>query len=412
MNGQPSLLVVDDEEIACHNLAHAFRKEGYEITLCHDGATALKKLQQRSYDLLLTDLRMPGIDGMALLESCQRDWPETRVIMLTGFATLDSAVAAMKAGAYHYLAKPFRLDEVRELVSRALAVQRLERENHRLRKQVETLQSSVKFMTQNPTLLAILDTARRIAATPCSVLITGESGTGKELLTRYIHQQSLRQQAPFVAINCGALQDDLLANELFGHEKGAFTGAHTQRKGLIEIASGGTLFLDEIGETSMAMQIKLLRVIDQQELLRVGGNQTVKIDVRFLAATNRNLAIGVEEGRFRRDLYYRLNVVELHIPPLTERRDDIPLLANYLLHRQSAHLGRLVDLISPETMALLTQYHYPGNVRELANIIERGVALAEGHTLEPHHLPEVLRHISDKVADPQEESSAALPTLE
>ncbi len=394
---QPSLLVVDDEAIACHNLAHAFRKEGYEVVTCSDGAAALQQLQQRPFDLVLTDLRMPGIDGMALLAACQSHWPETRVIMLTGYATLDNAVAAMKAGAYHYLAKPFRLDEVRELAARALAVQRLERENRALRQQVAALQPGVKIITQNRPLLQLLETARRIAPTPCNVLITGESGTGKELLTRFIHEQSLRREQPFVTLNCGALHEELLASELFGHEKGAFTGAQGQRKGLIEMAHGGTLFLDEIGETSPAMQVKLLRVIDQQELLRVGGNQPITVDVRFLAATNRQLTEAVAEGRFRADLYYRLNVVELHLPPLAERREDIPLLIRHLLHRQSGLLGRTVDEISPEALALLSDYDYPGNIRELANMIERGVALAEGRRLEVHHLPEPLRTIRTRV---------------
>jgi len=405
----PSLLIVDDEAVARQNLAHAFRKEGYEVVPCADVAAALAELQRRPFDLLLTDLRMPGIDGMALLAECRARWPRTRVIMLTGYATLDNAVAAMKAGAFHYLAKPFRLDEVRELVGRALAMTRLERENDELREQVAALRPGVRIVTQDPALLGLLETARRIAITNSSVLIGGESGTGKELLARFIHQHSLRRDGPFVAINCGALHGELLANELFGHEKGAFTGAQARKKGLIEVASGGTLFLDEIGETPQAMQVKLLRVIEQQELFRVGGNRPVQVDVRFLGATNRNLGEAVEQGRFRHDLYFRLNVVEMRLPPLADRRDDIPLLARHFLRRQEALLGRPIHAIAPEAMQLLMGYDYPGNVRELANLIERGVALAEGDSLEAHHLPEHLRAVRVKALRP---ATDRLPTLE
>ncbi len=406
---QPSLLIVDDEALARNNLAHALRKGGYEVVTCADGAAALGELSRRAFDLVLTDLRMPGIDGMSLLKECQERWPTTPVIMLTAYASLESAVAAMQAGAFHYLAKPFRLDEVRELVARALQMARLERENQALREQVQALQPSLAIVTQDPAMLALLETARRIAATQANVLISGESGTGKELLARFVHDHSPRRIGPFVAINCGALHEELLASELFGHERGAFTGAQAQRKGLVEAAEGGTLFLDEIGETSPAMQVKLLRVIEGRELYRVGGTEPVRVDVRFVAATNRNLAEAVEEGRFRRDLFYRLNVVELKLPPLAERREDIPLLARHFLLRKSARLGRTLRGISPEAMALLTHYDYPGNVRELANLIERGVALAEGDTLEARHLPEHLRSVRVAVL---REAGQRLPTLE
>jgi DNA-binding NtrC family response regulator len=406
---QPSLLIVDDEAVARQNLAHAFCKDGYQVTTCADGATALAELRRGPRDLVLTDLRMPGIDGMALLEECRVRWPQTRVIMLTGFASLDNAVAAMKAGAFHYLAKPFRLTEVRELVARALEVIHLERENRALRDQVAALQPGVLIITQDPALRALLETARRLAATQTSILIGGESGTGKELLARFIHEGSPRSGGPFVAINCGALHEELLANELFGHEKGAFTGAQALRRGLIETADAGTLFLDEIGETSQAMQVKLLRVLEQRELFRVGGNQPVQVDVRFVAATNRNLADAVQEGRFRSDLFYRLNVVELHLPPLADRAGDVPLLALHFLRYHSARLGRRVRDIAAEAMELLTSYDYPGNVRELANLIERGVALADGDTLEARHLPEHLRAVRIKVLRQPEDR---LPTLE
>lgn len=404
-----AILVVDDEEVARDNLAHALRKEGYVVVTCADGSAVLTALARQPFDLLLTDLRMPGIDGMALLEECRAHYPHTKVILLTGYATLDHAVTAMKAGAYHYLAKPFRLDELREIVARALDLIRLERENQELRRQMEALRSGARIITQDPAMLELLETARRIATTHSSVLIGGESGTGKELLARFIHEHSLCRGAPFVAINCGALHEELLANELFGHEKGAFTGAQTQRAGLIEAAEGGTLFLDEIGETSPAMQVKLLRVIEERELYRVGGNQPVRVDVRFLGATNRDLETVVAEGRFRRDLYFRLNVVDFQLPPLAQRPGDIPLLAQHFLLGHGARHGRNLRRIAPDAMQLLNHYGYPGNVRELSNIIERGVALAEGDTLEARHLPGHLHSVRISVLRGPAE---LLPTLE
>lgn len=388
-----SLLIIDDEEIALRNLSHAFRKHGYEVATCADGESALRELSQRAFDVVLTDLRMPGIDGMAVLAECQQRWPSTRVIMLTGYATIENAVAAMKAGAYHYLSKPFHLEEVRELVNRALQVISLERENHLLREQINALQPKEHIITQNKNFLELLELGRKIAATNCNVLISGESGTGKELMARFIHKHSPRRHANFVAFNCGALHDELLDNELFGHERGAFSGAREQRKGLIETAVGGTLFLDEIGETSPRMQVKLLRVLEERELYRVGGNQALPIDVRFLAATNRNLVTAVEDGRFRQDLYFRINVTALHLPPLAARRDDIPLLVRHFLHKVSARIGRTVRDITPEALQLLTSYDYPGNIRELINLIERSVILADGELLEVYHLPDHLRAV-------------------
>lgn len=408
-DARPALLVVDDEALARQNLSHLFRKEGYRVTTCADGAAALAALERERFDVVLTDLRMPGIDGMALLKACREHHPNTKVIMLTAFASLDNAVAAVKAGAFHYLAKPFRLAEVRELVARALELGRLEQENSQLRQQLALLQDQPRPLTQNPAMLRLLDTARRVASGDSTVLIGGESGTGKELLARFIHQHSQRHAGPFLAINCGALHEELLASELFGHEKGAFTGAMNQKSGLIEAASGGTLFLDEIGETSPAMQVKLLRVLENREFYRVGGNQPLEVDVRFLAATNRDLAEAVNERRFRHDLYFRLNVVEFHLPSLAERRDDIPLLAHYFLHRHGLRMGRTLKDISPEAMAILQGYDYPGNIRELANLMERALALAEGQRLEVWHLPEQLRSLKLWVLRPGDEP---LPSLE
>ena len=399
MNTAPArILVVDDEAAALKNLTHLLRKEGYEITACQSGAAGLKELHQHEFDLLLTDLRMKGVDGMALLRRAKGLQLDCEVIVITGHATLDSAVEAMKEGAFHYVAKPYRLDEVRQVVKGALDVVLLKQENRALKRRIEGYEIGPTIVTQDAAMQRLLDTARQISPTDCNVLITGESGTGKELLARYVHTHSSRSNTRFVAVNCGALQEELLANELFGHEKGAFTGADRQKRGLIEIAEGGTLFLDEITEMSPAMQVKLLRVLQERELLRVGGTEPVIIDVRFIAATNRDLQESVANGRFRADLYFRLNVVNLALPALRERRDDIPLLAFYFLKKFALAMGKPVDDIAADALRLLSRYDYPGNVRELANLIERGVALARGEMLELAHLPESLRSLTVRVA--------------
>ncbi len=403
---QPArILVVDDEAAALKNLVHLLRKEGYAVTACQSGAAGLKAVQQREFDVVLTDLRMQGIDGMALLRRAKALQADCEVIVITGHATLDSAVEAMKEGAFHYVAKPYRLDEVRQVVKGALDVVLLKRENRDLKRRIEGYEGGLNIVTQDATMLRLLDTARQIGPTDCNVLITGESGTGKELLARYLHAHSSRAEnrgfASFVAVNCGALQEELLANELFGHEKGAFTGADRVKRGLIEIAEGGTLFLDEVTEMSPAMQVKLLRVLQERELLRVGGTEPVAIDVRFIAATNRDLQESVANGRFRADLYFRLNVVNLALPPLRERRDDIALLAFFFLRKFALAMARPVADIAPDALRLLNGYDYPGNVRELANLIERGVALARGNLLELAHLPESLRSLSVRISAPR-----------
>ncbi|HNQ05214.1 MAG TPA: sigma-54 dependent transcriptional regulator [Thiobacillaceae bacterium] len=394
----PRLLLVDDEAAALKTLAHLFRKAGYEVTARQSGQAALQELRAREFDVVLTDLRMKGVDGLEVLRQARTLQPDVEVIVLTGHATLDSAVAAMKEGAFHYVAKPYRLDEVRQVVKSALDVVGLKRENRDLRRRIEGYREPVNIITQDPGLQRLLDTARQVAPTDCNILISGESGTGKELMARYAHLHSSRAGQAFVAVNCGALQEELLANELFGHEKAAFTGADRMKRGLIEMAEGGTLFLDEIAEMSLTMQVKLLRVLQERELMRVGGTQPVRVDVRFLAATNRDLQENVGSGRFRADLYFRLNVVNLTLPPLRERRDDIPLLAFYFLKKFALAMGKPVDDIDPEALNLLARYDYPGNVRELANLVERGVALARGSLLQVAHLPESLRHLHVRVA--------------
>jgi DNA-binding NtrC family response regulator len=410
VGGNPArLLLVDDEAAALKNLAHTLRKEGHDITACQSGAAALEALRQHAFDLILTDLRMKGVDGMAVLRRARELQADCEVIVITGHATLDSAVAAMKEGAFHYIAKPYRLDEVRQVVRSALDVVLLKRENHALKRRIEGYEGGLNIITQDTAMLRLLDIARQVGPTDCNVLISGESGTGKELLGRYVHTHSGRSGGRFIGVNCGALQEELLANELFGHEKGAFTGADRQKRGLIEMAEGGTLFLDEITEMSAAMQVKLLRVLQERELLRVGGTEVVRVDARFIAATNRDLQESVDNGRFRADLYFRLNVVNLALPPLRARRDDVPLLAFYFLKKFARAMDKAVDDIAPDALRLLGAYDYPGNVRELANLIERGVVLARGASLELAHLPDSLRGLAVRVAAPARD---ALRTLE
>jgi DNA-binding NtrC family response regulator len=409
MQTNARLLIIDDERIALKNLEYVMKKEGYEVTGTQSGQNALKLLEEQSFDVVLTDLKMEKVDGMQILKRCNELYPETEVIMITGFATLESAVETMKHGAFYYVAKPFKLDEVRKVVKEAIEKVRLKKENRQLREQLDGYEGKVKIITQDATMQRLLETARQIAPTDCNVLISGESGTGKELFAKYIHFNSKRADGPFFAINCGAFSEELLGNELFGHEKGAFTGAMTMKKGLVEMASGGTLFLDEITEMPASMQVKLLRVIQEKELLRLGATEPLSVDVRIVAATNRDIQDAIKGGNFRQDLYFRLNVVSLRIPPLSERREDISLLSYYFLKKYDAVMKKDVHEISQDVMAILTNYDFPGNVRELENIVERGVALANGSTIEIAHLPEDLRELSIRTFRKKE---GRMPSLE
>jgi DNA-binding NtrC family response regulator len=385
------ILVVDDERVALRNLTHILQKEGYEVLATQSGVNALKLLEEHAVEVVLTDLRIEKVDGMQILTRCRALYPDTEVIFITGYATLESAVTAMRQGAFYYLAKPFRLEEVRQVVKEAFAKVHLKQENRALKTQVEHYLEQTRFITQDPALLKLLDTARHIAPTDCTVLISGESGTGKELLARYIHAHSHRARGPFVGLNCGAFQEELLANELFGHEKGAFTGALSSKAGLIETANQGTLFLDEVTEMLPTMQVKLLRVLQEKEVLRLGATRTIPIDVRFVAATNRNVQEAISQGQFRQDLYFRLKVIELRLPPLAARRGDIPLLSFYFLNKYAELMKKPVSDFAKEALTLLQQYDFPGNIRELENLIARGVALASGETIEVAQLPEDLQ---------------------
>lgn len=405
-----NLLIVDDEEIAMRNLQHVMEREGYTVAACQSGAEAVALLGEQGFDVVLTDLRMEGVDGMDVLHTSRELQPDAEVILITGYATAESAVQALKQGAFYYIAKPFRLDEVRKVVAEAVAKVRLRRENGVLRREIKRYRGGETILTQDTAMQRLLDTARQIAPTDCSVLITGESGTGKELIAKFLHQHSLRSEGPFTAINCGAFSEELLANELFGHEKDAFTGATKLKRGLLEVSSGGTLFLDEVTEMPASMQVKLLRVLQEKELLRVGGTNPVKCDIRLLAATNADIAAAVKSGSFREDLYFRLNVVNLHIPPLRERKGDIPLLLQHFLLRYASRMNKDVKHVAEPVLSVLMGYSFPGNVRELENLVERGTAMAQGDTIELAHLPEPMQTQGSTMVTRR--ADGRLPTLE
>lgn len=395
--GLPRLLIVDDEEATLRTLGHLFKDEACDVTECLGGKAGLAALERTAYDVVLTDLRMEGVDGMAVLARAGELHPDCAVILITGYATIDTAVDAMRQGAFHYIAKPFRIEEVRQVVRKAFEWVKLKRDNRQLREYVASEGGGVRIITQDRAMLQLLEVARQIAPTDCAVLVTGESGTGKELMARYVHAHGPRSRGPFVAVNCGALQENLLASELFGHERGAFTGADRLKHGLAEAAAGGTLFLDEIAEMSPVMQVKLLRLLQEKEITRVGGTAAIKVDLRFVAATNAHLQQAVADGRFRSDLYFRLNVVNLAMPPLRQRPDDIPLLATYFLHKFALAMNRPVTDISPAALAILGRYEFPGNVRELSNLIERAVALTRGELVGVGELPDSLRQLRIQV---------------
>ncbi len=404
------ILIVDDELIARENLEHVLRKEGYEVVAEESGAAALAILKKREFDLVMTDLRMQQVDGMQILERTKKLYPDTEIIMITGYATVTSAVEAMQKGAYHYLPKPYKIDEVRILVRQALEKRSLLREVAELRQQVRSQKGLPLLIGKSPKMIGLTKTIAQIAPTDCNIMITGETGTGKELVARSIHYLSNRAERRFLAINCGAFSEELLANELFGHEKEAFTGARGIKKGLLEVASGGTIFLDEVGEMPTTMQVKLLRVVQERTMLRVGGTDEIPIDIRIIAATNKNLKKEMEQGSFRQDLYYRLNVISLHVPPLAERKDDIPLLCYHFLNKFSKNQGKKIDKISDEVIEILLSYEFPGNIRELENIMERAVALADGSIIELRHLPMDLQQV--KFVRLKRQQAQRLVTLE
>ena len=390
MSGKPVILVVDDEKNTREGLARALRGD-YEVAEAENGLRALEWLETQAADVVLSDLRMPGLDGMALLARLLARDPRPVVILLTAYGNIETAVEAMRRGAYDFLAKPVNLDRLELLLKRALGERRLDAENQRLKAQLDAKFGFENIIGASPAMQEVFQTIRQVAPTRATVLIQGESGTGKELVARALHQCSPRAQGPFVPVHCAALAPTLLESELFGHEKGAFTGAVERRRGRFELADGGTLFLDEVGEIDPALQVKILRVLEERKFERVGGTETVEVDVRLVAATNRDLKKRVEEGVFREDLFYRLYVVSLTLPPLRARDGDIVLLAQHYLKALAAENGKALKGLTPEAMDALTAYAWPGNVRELRNVIERMVVLSHGDRLGVRDLPANLR---------------------
>ena len=385
---KPKILIVDDEKITLRNLGHILKKQGLEVTTSQSGARALQLLEEREFDLLLTDLKMPKVDGLQVLTRARELYPDIEVIIMTGYATIDSAIEVMKAGAYQYIAKPYRANEIRKMVAEALEKRRIRIKNRKFKEQAKKIKK-INMIAEDPSMKKVLKVTRQVAMSDCTVLITGESGTGKEIIAQFIHESSTRSNGPMVAVNCGVFTEDLLANELFGHEKEAFTGADTRKKGLIESANGGTLFLDEITEIPPPMQVKLLRVLQEREVLRIGSTKPIRVDVRFLFATNRDLGQMVKEGKFRQDLFFRVNVVNIDLPPLSERRRDIPLLVHFFIKKYSESADKNIRNITPDAMAMLQDYDFPGNVRELENIIERAIVFCQGDTIGVEHLPDI-----------------------
>ena len=373
-----TILVVDDERSIRVGLKGLLSKEGYEVTIAENGNEALRLLANQEYDLVLTDLRMAGFDGLSLLKKIKEQYPETFVMLMTAYGSEKIAVEAMKAGARDYLIKPFDNDEVKILVRQALEQRALQRQVQQLHERLDATFRFENILGTSPAMQRVFDVVKKVAPTDLTVLITGESGTGKELIANALHQNSPRKNGPFIKVNCAAMARELVESELFGHEKGAFTGATASREGKFSAADGGTLFLDEIGDMPLETQAKVLRVLQEQEFERVGGNRTIKVEVRVIAATNKNLHQMVQEGKFREDLFFRLNVVSIVSPSLRERREDIPLLAMHFLKEVTSRYGRGVVAFSPDAYRLLLSAPWPGNVRELKNVIEASAVLATG----------------------------------
>jgi len=384
---KPKILVVDDELSMCEFLEILLIKEGYLVTTSQSGQEACELLAREPVDLVITDLKMPQVSGLDVLRTAKKIDSNIPVLIITAFAAHDSAVEAMKLGALDYIVKPFKIDEVRHFVAQALERRQLSRENIALRRQLGERYGFGNLIGSDPRMTEIYEMIRRIAGAPTNVLITGDTGTGKELVARAIHVNSQRVRQPFVVINCGAIPSELLESELFGHVRGSFTGAVSEKKGLFEVAEGGTILLDEVGELPPPMQVKLLRALQERMIMRVGSTREMPIDVRIISATNRDLDKEVRNGKFREDLYYRLNVIQINMPPLRERRGDIRMLAEFFLEKYSRALGKPIHRISSEVMKLLESYHYPGNVRELENIIERAVALERENVIMIESLP-------------------------
>lgn len=384
-----TILIIDDEQSMRDFLSIMLKKEGYDVVSAETGPDALKAVQNEIFDLVITDVKMPGMDGIDVLKAVKEASPETVVIMITAYATAETAVEAMKLGAYDYITKPFKVDEIKLIIQKALEKRHLRKENILLKRELKSRLGFENFIGASEAMQKVFMLIRQVADTNSTLLISGESGTGKELVARAVHFNSFRKDKPFVTINCGALPETLLESELFGYMKGAFTGAASNKQGLFEAANGGTIFLDEISATTPALQIKLLRVLQERIFMRVGGTTDIKVDARVIAASNRDLLSEVSKGAFREDLYYRLNVIPIHLPPLRERKEDIPLLVDLFLNKFT--VGKSPKKIDPIAMKVFMNHRWAGNVRELENSIERPVILTKGDTISKDLLPDSLK---------------------
>jgi two-component system response regulator PilR (NtrC family) len=401
-----TILVVDDERSMREFLEILLRKQGHEVATAQDAAAALARAAQGDLDLVVTDLRLGRESGIDVLRAVKEQTPGVEVIVVTAFATTENAVQAMKLGAYDYVLKPFKVDELLLVVGKALERRALVAENRVLRLKAGSAREQ-ELLGRSPAIEEVRQMVEKVAAARTTILVAGESGTGKEVVARMIHARGGRADQPFVAINCGAIPEGLIESELFGHEKGSFTGASDARAGLFEVAGSGTLFLDEVGELPAPVQVKLLRALQERRIRRVGGTRDLPFAARIIAATNRDLAVEVREGRFREDLYYRLNVIQIRLPPLRERREDLPAFVEHLLARFAAEAGRPPPRFSPEAQAVLEAHGWPGNVRELANVVERAVTLSDGPVIGPEVIPPTVKGTGD--AAPAGGARAALP---
>jgi len=408
------VLIVDNEKSMCQYLSIMMRKEGYDVKTVHNGKKALQEIKESNFDVVITDIRMEGMDGIALLSAVKEINPALPVIVMTAYASQKTAIDALNRGAFYYLIKKqAKNEEIKMAVRNALDMHRVRSENLFLKKQLKKKETDFKeIIGKSEEIQQVFNLVDKVADTDSTILIYGESGTGKELIAKAIHFRSSRANNPFVSINCGALPENLLESELFGHVKGSFTGAIRDKDGMFKVASGGTFFLDEVGETSLAIQVKLLRVLQEREIIPVGGTSPIKVDVRLIAATNADLEKAVKEERFRADLYYRLNVIPVHIPPLRDRADDIVLLVDHFLRLAAERVGRR-KTISKDAMALLVSYDWPGNVRELENMVERAVILQEGDEIQVEDLPDKIRnHTRERRKVVMQQSQMTLDELE
>lgn len=388
------IAIIDDEEIVRVRLQKALAKEGYTVETYGSGEEFLNAIERSPVDLAFLDMSLPGITGLEVLKEAKPRFPEMEIVLITGYSSIDSVIDCVRQGAFYYMAKPLKLDEIRGLAAKVHDRKRLLDENRALKTVLSPVDGWGAMIGVSPLMKQVFRLIEKVAPLDCNVLIQGESGTGKELVARSIHRQSRRKDRPFVAFNCGGFTEELIASELFGYQRGAFTGATATKIGILETASGGTVFMDEIADMPFSMQGKLLRVIQERQIIRVGANKPIQLDVRFIAATNKDLKKAIQEGRFREDLYFRLNVVQINLPSLMDRKEDLHLLIDFFTQKYSTKFSKKISKVEQSALQVLLSYTYPGNVRELENIVERAVALAEGESITSHDLPPDLREYS------------------